>query len=240
VTIVIEIRRAAGRFVTQTDWLESYHSFSFNGHYNHHNVSHGLLVVNNDDIVMPGTGFATHTHADMEIVTWVISGRLEHRDSQGNHGILYPGLAQRMSTGTGIEHSEHNPNPDEAVRFIQMWVTPDTQGVPPSYEQLDVNSYLHQGVLVPVASGRGGDGCITLRQRDAALWVARLQGDETLVLPDCAFGHLFVCSGSVQIASGNTLLHGDAARLTGASQFSIMALEPTEILYWEMHSSSKR
>ena len=236
VTILIDIRRATDRFVTRTDWLESYHSFSFNNHYHHNNVSHGLLMVNNDDIVTPRAGFGTHHHSDMEIVTWVLSGTLEHRDSAGNHGMLYPGLAQRMSAGTGIEHSEFNPNHNEAVRFIQMWITPDTTGSVPSYEQLDMNSHLHQGVLVPVASGRGLDDCISLGQRDATLWVARLQGQETVIVPDCEYGHLFVCNGSVRLASGNTLLHGDTARLTAASKFAFTALEPTEVLFWEMHS----
>ena len=113
--------------------------FNFGPHYSPAHEGHGLLLVNNDDIVAPGQGFGTHGHRDMEIVTWVLSGRLEHRDSEGNHGVLYPGLAQRMSAGRGIRHSEMNASPDEPVHFVQMWVLPDTAGIQPGYEQRDLN-----------------------------------------------------------------------------------------------------
>ena len=115
----------------------------------------------------PATGFSTHSHRDMEIVTWVLSGQLEHRDSEGNHGVLYPGLAQRMSVGTGIAHSEVNPSDTEPVHFVQMWVPPDTPNLAPSYEQRDVNDALASGGLQPVASGQGHDGAIAIHQRDA-------------------------------------------------------------------------
>src|SRR5512138_504327 len=160
----IDIRPAAERFVTELDWLDSKHSFSFGHHRDPGNVGHGLLVVNNDDVVRAGTGFGTHPHRDMEIVTWVLSGELEHRDSAGHHGIIYPGLAQRMSAGTGIWHSEINPSKTDAVHFVQMWVLPDTPHVTPAYEQLDISRQLNQGGLIPIASGRGHHAAITLRQ----------------------------------------------------------------------------
>ena len=125
---MIDVRRADTRAHTKIDWLDSHHSFSFGPHYDPNNTHHGLLLVSNDDRVKAGTGFGTHAHQDMEIVTWVLEGRLEHNDSEGNHGELYPGLAQRMSAGTGIRHSEQNPSPVEDVHFIQMWVPPDTEG----------------------------------------------------------------------------------------------------------------
>src|SRR6516164_8150497 len=134
---VVDVRRAADRSATKMSWLDSKHSFSFGHHYDPDNTHHGLLLVNNDDIVRPGTGFETHPHRDMEIVTWVLRGSLVHQDSEGNSGIIYPGLAQRMSAGTGILHSEKNdawrltgaaPTPDD-VRFIQMWVVPDEYGI---------------------------------------------------------------------------------------------------------------
>src|SRR5213079_1820356 len=109
------------------------------------------------DRVRAGTGFSTHPHRDMEIVTWVLSGSLEHKDSEGNHGIIYPGLAQRMSAGTGIFHSEMNPSGDTDVHFVQMWVMPDTNRIKPGYEQLDINDELARGGLVPIASGKGHD-----------------------------------------------------------------------------------
>jgi redox-sensitive bicupin YhaK (pirin superfamily) len=130
----IDIRRSDQRFHTHINWLDSHHCFSFSGHYDPHNTHHGLLLVSNDDVVRPNTGFRTHPHQDMEIVTWVLDGELEHKDSEGHSGIIYPGLAQRMSAGTGIWHSEMNPHKDKNVHFIQMWVPPDTKGINPSYE----------------------------------------------------------------------------------------------------------
>src|SRR2546423_4033355 len=150
---IVDIRRAQDRAKTQISWLDSKHSFSFGPHYDSGNTHHGLLLVSNDDIIRGGTGFSTHPHRDMEIVTWVLSGELEHKDSQGNKGIIYPGLAQRMSAGSGIWHSEKNPSGDKDVHLVQMWVTPDTDSVAPSYEQLDINPQLDKGGLVPIASG---------------------------------------------------------------------------------------
>ena len=156
---MLDIRTADTRFRTQLSWLDSRHSFSFARHYDPANTHHGLLLVSNDDRVQPATGFTTHAHRDMEIVTWVMEGRLEHRDSEGNHGEIYPGLAQRMSAGTGIEHSEINPSSTEAVRFIQMWVPPDTEGLPPSYEQRDVTEVLAGGGLHVDRRGTGFERC---------------------------------------------------------------------------------
>src|SRR4051812_8983383 len=147
-TPTIDIRRADERPHTQIGWLDSHHSFSFGGHYDPANTHHGLLLVSNDDRVRAGSGFSTHPHRDMEIVTWVLSGSLEHQDSEGNHGLLYPGRAQRMSAGRGIRHSEMNPSPVEDVHFVQMWVPPDTEGIDPGYQQLDVNDQLRGGSLV--------------------------------------------------------------------------------------------
>src|SRR5439155_19972961 len=119
---IIDIRRATERFATRTTWLNSRHSFSFGGHYDPENTHFGLLLVSNDDVVQPGSGFMTHPHRDMEIVTWVLEGELEHKDSEGNTGVIVPGDAQRMSAGRGIYHSELNPSGQTPVRFIQMWV----------------------------------------------------------------------------------------------------------------------
>jgi redox-sensitive bicupin YhaK (pirin superfamily) len=138
----IDVRPAAGRPHTDIGWLDSHHSFSFGGHYDPANTHHGLLLVSNDDRVAPGTGFDTHPHRDMEIITWVLEGELEHKDTLANRGIIYPGLAQRMSAGTGIWHSEKNPSRTEPVHFVQMWVLPDREGTDPSYQQHDINGEL--------------------------------------------------------------------------------------------------
>ena len=138
-TASVDIRHASDRRTSTTDWLDSKHSFSFGGYYDPSNTHHGLLVVNNDDVVAPGTGFDTHPHRDMEIVTWVLQGSLAHRDSMGNSGVIYPGLAQRMSAGSGVLHSEKNGSTSERVHFVQMWVVPDESGITPGYQQAEID-----------------------------------------------------------------------------------------------------
>jgi len=233
----LDVRRAGDRFATRLPWLDSHHSFSFSRHYDPDNVGHGLLLVNNDDIVRAGTGFSTHPHQDMEIVTWVLAGELEHKDSTGHKGLLYPGLAQRMSAGRGIWHSEMNPRGDADVHFIQMWVLPDTERVDPGYEQLDINGELGAGGLVPIASGRGHDAAISIRQRDAVLWGGRLLPGETVAVPDARYAHLFVARGGLDMAGAGPLEAGDAVRLTAAGAPLLTAgAEGAEVLIWELGS----
>ncbi len=235
----IDIRRPDQRFKTNLGWLDSKHSFSFGSHYDPHNVGHGLLIVSNDDIVAPGGGFGTHPHRDMEIVTWVLDGELEHRDSAGNEGVIYPGLAQRMSAGTGITHSEMNHSQSEPVRFVQMWVVPDTAGIDPGYEQLDVNEALDAGGLVEVASGRGTDGAIRLNQQGAAMSVARLADGDTVTVPDAPFVHVFAARGSVRFGD-DYLEEGAAARLTGAGEIELTATSDAEVIVWETDAEVTR
>jgi redox-sensitive bicupin YhaK (pirin superfamily) len=208
---VISVRRAGDRFETRTDWLTSRHSFSFGRHYDPADTHFGLLLVNNDDVVAPGTGFETHPHRDMEIVTWVLRGALVHQDSEGHSGVIYPGLAQRMSAGRGILHSEKNdswrltgaPEHREPVRFVQMWVHPDEAGTDPGYEQLEIaDDLLRAGGLVTVASGRPGqrdEAAIRIRQKDATLHAARLAPGAVVRLPAAPFVHLYVPQGSVML-----------------------------------------
>jgi redox-sensitive bicupin YhaK (pirin superfamily) len=227
------IQRAADRFVTDLGWLDSKHSFNFGEHHRVGDAGHGLLLVNNDDIVAPGGGFGTHGHRDMEIVTWVLSGNLEHRDSEGNHGVLYPGLAQRMSAGRGIRHSEMNASETEPVHFVQMWVLPDTAGVDPGYEQSDINEALAGGELVPIASGRGHDGAVSIHQRDAVLWGARLTPAATVDVPSAPHVHLFVALGSGTLDDTESLIAGDGVRVTGEQPTRFAAgSDGAEILIW--------
>ena len=231
--MTITVQRADERFLTDAGWLHSRHNFNFGPHYDPANARHGLLLVNNDDVVAPGQGFGTHGHRDMEIVTWVLSGRLEHQDSAGNHGVLYPGLAQRMSAGTGIRHSEMNASPDEPVHFVQMWVLPDTAGVAPGYEQRDLNDALAGGGLVALASGQGHEGAITIHQRDAVLWGARLAAGATVDIPAAPHAHAFVALGSGDLDGTGDLAQGDAARLTDAGTPSFTAgPNGAELLVW--------
>jgi redox-sensitive bicupin YhaK (pirin superfamily) len=234
----LDVRRSDRRFSTKIGWLDSKHSFSFGHHRDPRNTHFGLLLVNNDDVVRAGSGFETHPHQDMEIVTWVLDGELEHKDSEGNRGLIYPGLAQRMSAGTGIWHSEMNPRGDTDVHFLQMWVVPDTERIDPGYEQLDINAELAKGGLVPVASGRGHDAAIAIRQRDAVLWAGRLGPDERLVLPDAPYLHLFVAKGAVDLDDAGRLTAGDAVRITGMPGLGLVAdPEGAEVLVWEMQSA---
>ncbi len=243
-----DVRRADGRFDTRLGWLDSKHSFSFGHHRDLRNTHFGLLLVNNDDRVAPDTGFDTHPHRDMEIVTWVLSGELEHRDSEGHAGVVYPGLAQRMSAGRGIRHSEMNrgltDNADQPLRprgpvhFVQMWVVPDTSSVDPGYDQLDINAELDRGGLVPVASGRGDDAAIAIRQKDARLLAARLAPGERVELPDAPWVHLFVALGEGSLDGAGALDEGDAVRLAGAGGPAFTAGDGgAELLVWEMWSS---
>jgi len=247
-TPAVDVRRADDRFKTRIGWLDSKHSFSFSRHWDPDNTHHGLLLVNNDDIVSPGSGFETHPHQDMEIVTWVLQGSLVHQDSEGNKGVIYPGLAQRMSAGTGIRHSEKNDAwraqggdaHDDPVHFIQMWVVPDAQGVRPGYEQAEIADELLQGRLVPVASGmdeHAESAAIRIRNRHAALHAARLNPGETVSIPDAPFAHLFVARGAVDLEGAGALAEGDAVRFTATGGQRVVATAPSEILVWEMHAA---
>ena len=229
----VDLRRADERPHTKIGWLDSKHSFSFGRHHDPTNTGHGLLLVNNDDIVRGGSGFDTHPHRDMEIITWVLSGELEHKDSERNRGVLYPGLAQRMSAGTGIWHSEMNNSGTDDVHFVQMWVLPDTESVEPGYEQLDVNAVLDRGGLVPIASGKGHDAAISIRQAGAVLWGGRLRAGDVVNVPDDRHVHVFVPRGAAELESAGRLSSGDAARLTGAGSPTLTAGPGgAEVLIW--------
>jgi quercetin 2,3-dioxygenase len=234
----IDVRRADERFHTRLDWLESWHSFSFSHHYDPRNTHHGLLLVHNDDVVAPSTGFGLHPHRDMEIVTWVLEGEVEHQDSEGNRGVIRPGLAQRMSAGRGIRHSEKNPSRDEPVHLLQMWVVPDTTGLDPEYEEVDVSDRLSGDSLLALASGREPDSAIRIHQRDATLWVGRLGGKAEVTVPDAPYVHLFVARGDAELDGVGGLATGDAVRLTDAGGRRLAAGDAgAEVTAWETHST---
>ncbi|MCH7907562.1 MAG: pirin family protein [Chloroflexi bacterium] len=231
----IEIKRAAQRLETDTYWLESRHCFSFGGAFEPANQNHSLLLVSNDDIVKPGFGFETHPHRDMEIVTWVLDGELEHTDTVGNHDIIYPGLAQRMSAGRGIWHSEMNPSKDKNARFVQMWVLPDTESVDPSYEQLEVMTELSSGDLFPIASGRDEHAAIKIRQKGAVLWGGRLAPGKHVNVPDAPYVHIYIARGEVTLDGAGVLEEGDAVRLIAAGSPELTTgPEGAEVLIWEL------
>lgn len=239
-TPIIDARRASTRFVSDAGWLDSKHSFSFSHHYDETNTHHGVLLVNNDDTVSAGTGFETHPHRDMGIVTWLLRGSLVHQDSMGHSGIIYPGLAQRMSAGTGIMHSEKNDawrlghaSHDEPVRFIQMWLVPDERAIAPGYEQLEVEPSRLAGGLVTVASGmaeHADETAVRIHNRCAALHVARLEAGRSVQLPDAPFQHLFVPRGIVDLEGTGTLGAGDAVRFTASGGQRVTGVESAEVL----------
>ena len=246
----VDVRRAGERFSTRISWLDSKHSFSFGQHYDPDNTHFGLLLVSNDDVVAPGAGFETHPHRDMEIVTWVLDGALVHQDSEGHNGVIYPGLAQRMSAGTGILHSEKNDAwrltgeaaTDVPVHFVQMWVLPDQARLDPGYEQLDIGAELAGGGLVVVASGRAEHrdaSAIRIQQRDAALYAARLSAGESVPLPLAPYAHVYVAKGAVELEAAGRLGTGDSGRVTGSEGQRLTAVDgPAEVLVWEMHSAA--
>ncbi len=253
---VLDVRRADSRDKTRIGWLDSKHSFSFGHHYDPANTHHGVLMVNNDDVVAPGTGFDTHPHRDMEIVTWVLEGSLVHQDSTGNSGVLYPGLAQRMSAGTGILHSEKNDSwrfdgaaglhadrHDNPVHFIQMWVLPDESGIEPGYEQLEIDHELLSGGLVPVASGMkayADHSAIRIRNKYAAMHVARVQPGQPVVLPDAPYLHVFVARGEAALEGAGPLTEGDAVRVSGGGGQQLTTATGAEVIVWEMHATLGR
>jgi redox-sensitive bicupin YhaK (pirin superfamily) len=232
----VEIHRADDRFRTTSDWLESRHSFSFGAHYDPANVGFGFLVAHNDEIVAPGTGFGTHPHQDLEIVTWVLRGALAHRDSQGNSGAVHPGLAQRMSAGSGIQHSEWNDGA-EPVHYVQMWVRPDRFDLPPSYEQTELD--LSTGELIPVASGlakHASSTAIHINQPGAGMSVARMFAGGTITLPTAPYLHLFVAAGTASLEDAADLWTGDAVRFSGSEGQRVTAgPDGAELLIWEMN-----
>jgi redox-sensitive bicupin YhaK (pirin superfamily) len=226
--VTVDIRRSDTRFHTKISWLDSWHSFSFSEHYDPNNTHFGLLLVSNDDVVAPAGGFGTHPHRDMEIVTWVLDGALAHRDSEGNEGVITRDVAQRMSAGTGIRHSEMNASDVESVHLLQMWVPPDTTGLPPGYEQRDVSGDIKVDEPFALASGREPDAAITIHQRDATLWITRLSAGASTTIPDAPFVHVFVARGQV-----GDLGTGDAMRCTDAGALELTANDESELVIWE-------
>jgi redox-sensitive bicupin YhaK (pirin superfamily) len=244
----VDVRRGDTRARTVTPWLDSRHSFSFGPHYDPGNTSYGVLLAHNEDVLAPGTGFSPHPHRDVEIVTWVLSGALAHEDSAGRNAVVLPGVVQRLSAGTGVVHSERNdawrlsPDlpPDVPTHLVQMWLAGDAEA-PPQYEQRRLDERLIDGALTPVASGlpaHEGTGALSLRHARAALHVARLGPDQAVALPRAPYVHLFVTRGSVRLLGAETLDAGDAARVTRTQALDLIAVEPAEVLVWEMHEAT--
>lgn len=238
----VQVMRAGERFVSSGGGIVSRHSFSFGPHYDPANVRFGLLVMSNDDVVAPGSGYDTHPHRDVEVVTWVLEGALAHRDSTGEGGVIRPGLVQRMSAGRGVRHSEFNDAHGQAapLRFVQMWVPPDAPGGDPGYAQRDVAPDLTCGGLVAVVSGlrRHRDGAIGIGQRAAAMHVARPAAGTSVQLPAAPFVHVYVARGAADVEGVGRLDEGDAVRITDEGGRAVRVVADAELLVWEMHAST--
>lgn len=234
----LQLIRADERFRTHTDWVDSFSSFSFGPHYEPANVAHGRLLVSNHETVLSGTGYDPHPHRDAEIVTWILSGSLLHEDSDGNSGIVHPGLAQRMSAGSGILHSERNDayriDPTRAkapVEFVQMWVRPNESGSTPTYQQREFDPADLRAGFVPIASGEDPEALIALGAR-ATFSVAVLEPGSAATVPEAPWVHLYVARGTADLEGAGTLHAGDAVRLVGVDPLRITGVEEAEVLVW--------
>jgi quercetin 2,3-dioxygenase len=217
----ITVRRAAERGVTRIGWLTSRHSFSFGAYFDPAHMGFRTLRVINDDLVDPGQGFGTHPHRDMEILSFVVAGELEHRDSLGTGSVIRPGEVQRMSAGTGILHSEFNPSREHEVRFLQVWIEPDRRGQPPGYEQRRFEQ--RPGEMVLVASPDGRDGSLTVHQ-DVLVWRAVLAAGERTTASIAAdrYGWLQMVRGSAAAGSVE-LAEGDGLAVRGPGELALTA-----------------
>jgi len=231
---MIELRRAAERGHANHGWLDSWHSFSFAEYHDPAHMGFGSLRVINDDRVAPGMGFGTHGHRDMEIVSYVLAGSLEHRDSMGNGSVIVPGDVQRMSAGHGVQHSEYNPSPTEPAHFLQIWILPKVTGIAPSYEQKAFPAEEKRGRLRLIASPDGAESSVTIHQ-DARLYAALLDGDEaaSLALSPGRRAYVHVARGRVSV-NGTELAAGDAMKLTGEAAVSLARGAGAEVLVFDL------
>lgn len=231
-THIIHDRNARGR--TQIGWLDSYHSFSFGNFYDPSRMGFRSLRVINDDRVAPGAGFATHGHKDMEILTYVLEGALEHKDSLGTGSVILPGEAQVMSAGTGIQHSEYNHSKTDPVHFLQIWIIPDKKNLPPRYEQKAFSVEERSRKLRLIAAKDGRDGAVTINQ-DVDLYTSVLSADDVInyhVKPG-RYAWLQVARGIVNL-NGEELRAGDGVQISGEENLEITTNVGGEILLFDL------
>ncbi len=231
---MIELRPAAERGHATHGWLDSWHSFSFAGYHDPAHMGFGALRVINEDRIAAGTGFGTHGHRDMEIVSYVLDGALAHQDSLGNGSVIRPGDVQRMSAGTGVRHSEFNHQSDAPTHFLQIWIEPDRRGIAPGYEERHFSEADKRGRLRLVASPDGADGSVTIHQ-SARVYAGLFDGDERarLELAPGRRAYVHVARGAVSV-NGRRLVAGDAAKLVGEPAVELDAGERAEVLVFDL------
>ena len=231
---MIQIRRADDRGYADHGWLRSYHSFSFADYFDPEHVEFGPLRVINEDRVVPGAGFSTHGHRDMEIISYVLEGALAHKDSTGTSSVIRPGDVQRMSAGRGVLHSEFNGSQSEPVHFLQIWIQPDVRGVEPSYEQKHYPDAEKRGRLRLVASPDGADDSVRIHQ-DARVYAGRFDGAERvdLALSPGRRAYVHVARGRVSV-NGEALAAGDAIKLTEVDAVRVANGDGAEVLVFDL------
>jgi redox-sensitive bicupin YhaK (pirin superfamily) len=230
----MKIRRANERGHANHGWLDTYHSFSFANYYDPKWMGFRSLRVINDDLVMPGEGFGTHPHRDMEIITYMLSGALEHKDSMGNGRVIKAGEAQYMSAGSGVMHSEFNPKKDEAAHLLQIWIQPEQKGAAPRYAEKSLAS-AETGQWHLITSKTGRDGSMAIRQ-DADLWLAKLEPGQKVErsIESARHAWLHVAEGKIEL-NGRQLAGGDAAILDGNEKLELSALERGQVLLFDLN-----
>jgi redox-sensitive bicupin YhaK (pirin superfamily) len=230
------VRRSLERGFADHGWLKSFHSFSFAEYFDPQFVAFGPLRVINEDRVAAGAGFGTHGHADMEIISYVLAGELAHKDSMGNGSTIRPGDVQLMSAGTGVRHSEFNPSKSDGVHFLQIWIQPDTKGIPPGYAEKPFPSEEKRGRLRLLVSRDGADGSLKMRQ-DARLYAGLFDGAESASLDvGSRWIYLHVARGTIT-ANGVPLGAGDALRVTDSGKLQLSDARDAEVLVFDLPPS---
>jgi quercetin 2,3-dioxygenase len=231
---MITLRKSQERGYADHGWLKSYHSFSFAGYYDDKHMGFGNLRVINEDRIAPGTGFGTHGHKDMEIISYVLQGNLAHKDSMGNVKGIPPGDVQRMSAGTGVQHSEFNHAEGQTTHFLQIWIEPNVKGIAPGYEQKTFTLADKRGRLRLVASNDGAEGSVTVHA-DANLYAGLLDGHESASLPlnPARKTYVHLVRGSLQV-NGHSLGEGDAALLQQEDQLQLQRGVDAEVLVFDL------
>jgi redox-sensitive bicupin YhaK (pirin superfamily) len=231
---MIQVRRASDRGHADHGWLKTWHTFSFATYQDSQHMRYRSLRVMNEDIVAPGQGFGTHPHNDMEIVTYVLSGALEHRDSMGNGEVLRPGEFQRLTAGTGITHSEFNPSKSEPVHLYQIWLYPEKKGLEPSYEQKAFDASLRRNQLQRVASISGEDGSLKIHQ-DASIYLLNPTPGQTVSIPINAGRGLWIQVLRVELKVDNESLGtGDGASVDGLSAVTLSTSSAAEVMIFDL------
>ena len=231
---MITLRKAKERGHANHGWLDSYHTFSFASYYDPNYMGFRNLRVINEDRVHPTKGFAPHSHRDMEIITYILEGALEHKDSMGNSSVINPGEVQIMSAGTGVTHSEYNPSDSQGVHFLQIWILPDTQSLQPSYQQKMYDASKKQGKLCLIASPDGREDSVTIHQ-DVNLYATVLASGDKISYDIKPNRHVWlqITQGEINL-NGELLTAGDAAAISAEKQLEILAIQSGEMLLFDL------